>query len=299
MLRDVVIAATPENMAAAHALAAVTGFAAAPIDARRFPDGETRVRANGAAETTILVHALDHPDEKLTPLILAASALRDLGAETIILVAPYLCYMRQDKAFSSGEAVSQRVIAKMLSPWIDGLVTVEPHLHRVKSLDLVFPDIRAVALSASPVLAEMIMARGARDNTLLVGPDEEARAWTQRTAQCANIPYTVLSKVRHGDRTVSVSADDKTRFAGKHVCLLDDVVSSGATLAAACRMVLDSGAASAEALVVHALCSAEDLEALRAAGLDGVRSTDTIAHVTNAGAVAPLIAEALRREFIT
>lgn len=297
MMRDVLIAATPENMAAAHELATVTGFAAAPIETRRFPDGETKVRANGAAQTTILLHALDHPDEKLAPLIFSASALRDLGAGEIILVAPYLCYMRQDKAFASGEAVSQRVFSKMLSPWIDGLVTIEPHLHRVKSLDAVFPDIRAVALSASPVLADMITKGGPPENTLLIGPDEEARAWTERTAQHANVPYTVLSKVRHGDRNVAVTADDKAQFAGKHVCLLDDIVSSGATLAAAGQMVLESGAASVEAVVVHALCSADDLKALHAAGVESVRSTDTIKHVTNAASVTPLIAEALGREF--
>ena len=295
-MNDVIIAATPDNIPAAERLADRMKIDLSPIEASKFPDDELRIRATAAASTTILYHSLDHPNEKLVAVILAASALRDLGAKKIVLVAPYLCYMRQDKAFSRGEAVSQSAIAKLISQWVDHIVTVEPHLHRVKALQTVFPDIMATALSASPLLATMIRECSADKNFILIGPDEEARAWTASTAQEANVPFTVLKKTRHGDRSVTVAHENDLEFQKKRVCFIDDVVSTGATFAAAAKLLREMGATSIEALAVHALCSADDLNRLKGAGVERIRSTDTVPHPTNAACVASLIAEALLRE---
>jgi len=295
-MKNISIAAMPNDFASAQRLASAMSVEFAPIEIRDFPDGETLVRASDAARQTILYCSLNNPNEKLTPLVLAASALRDLGAEEIILVAPYLCYMRQDKAFHRGEAVSQRVIAKLLSSWIDQLVTVEPHLHRVKDLSLVFPDIKSISLSGALLLAELIDRDDAKDDVLLVGPDQEAGAWTKAVAQKAQLPYVVLTKKRLGDRDVSITIPKEATVKGKHIYLVDDVVSTGATLASAATLLREQGAAMIEALTVHALCSSEDLKHLKAAGITRLRSTDTISHETNAISIAPLLADALVRE---
>ncbi len=295
-MKDVLLTAMPHDIGPAERLAATMKTTLAPIQVDVFPDQEVRVRATQSAPKTILYCSLDHPNAKLIKLILAASALRDLRAEKIILVAPYLCYMRQDKAFHKGEAISQQVIAKVLSPWIDHIITIEPHLHRVKNLNAVFPNIKATSLSASTLLASLIDKDGAKENALLVGPDQEARAWTKAVAEKAQIPYIVLTKERLGDRDVRVSLPAGTDLQGKRIYLIDDIVSSGSTLAASARLLKHHSAARIEALSVHALCSDEDLEMIMTAGVSRLRSTDTITHKTNAVSIAPLLSEALFRE---
>jgi ribose-phosphate pyrophosphokinase len=295
-MKNISIAAMPYDIPSAQRLATEMNVEFAPIELRDFPDGETLVRASEAARTTILYCSLNDPNEKLAPLVLAVSALRDLGAEEIILVAPYLCYMRQDKAFHRGEAVSQRVIAKLLSPWIDQLVTVEPHLHRVKDLGSVFPDIKSISLSGALLLAELINRDGAKENMLLVGPDQEAGAWTKAVAERAQLPYVILTKKRLGDRDVSITLPKEVAVRGKHVCLIDDVISTGATLASAAMLLREQGAAMIEALTVHALCSSEGLKQLKAASVARLRSTDTVCHETNAISIAPMLAGAIVQE---
>lgn len=295
-MKDLLIAAMHHDWEAAERLSVEMNVPAAPINLQKFPDSESKVRATSAGRVTILYASLDQPDEKLIPLIFSASALRDLGAEKIILVAPYLCYMRQDKAFHEGEAVSQRVLAKVLSPWIDEIVTIEPHLHRVTELSAAFSDIKATALSAAPLLAALIDHSEGAKNILLVGPDQEARAWTEAVADKAHAPFAIMTKQRRGDRDVDVVFDDAIAVEGREIVLVDDVVSSGATLAAATRVLRRKGAVRIEALAVHALCSNDDLNRLKEAGLYRLRSTDTVPHETNAISVTPLLAEALRKE---
>ena len=85
------------------------------IALHRFPDGELRVTVGAAAATTIIYASLDQPNDKLIALLFAAEALRRGGAKRLVLVAPYLCYMRQDAAFHAGEAISQQVIGALLA----------------------------------------------------------------------------------------------------------------------------------------------------------------------------------------
>ena len=78
-----------------------------------FPDDELRLRlplaeGEAIAEQLVLYRGLDHPNEKLVELLLVAGEARRLGAKRLILVTPYLAYMRQDIAFNPGEVVSQQ-----------------------------------------------------------------------------------------------------------------------------------------------------------------------------------------------
>ena len=95
-------------------LAARLAVPAHEIALHRFPDGELRVTVGPATPTTIVYASLDQPNEKLIALLFAAEALRREGAKRLVLVAPYLCYMRQDAAFRPGEAISQRVIGRLI-----------------------------------------------------------------------------------------------------------------------------------------------------------------------------------------
>lgn len=173
----------PSSAEAAQRLAARLGVGLHEIALHRFPDGELRVTVGPAASTVIVYASLNQPNDKLLALLFASEALRRGGAKRLVLVAPYLCYMRQDAAFHEGEAVSQKVIGRLLASAVDRLITVDAHLHRTKDIYDIFSGIEADNLSAMPAIADGLRASGFDPNTVVVGPDEESQAWVSETSQ--------------------------------------------------------------------------------------------------------------------
>ena len=263
------------------------------IERHRFPDGELKLRLPEALPSRVVIlRTLNDPNEKLVELLLVAQTARTLGARHVTLVAPYLAYMRQDIAFHPGEAISQRIVGKFLASLFDAVVTVDPHLHRVSTLQeaIPVPNANAIVLSGAPLLADLIAAR--RTQPLLVGPDEESAQWVALAASRHGFDYAVCRKVRHGDRAVEVALP-KLAVQGRAVVLLDDVASTGHTVAQATRLLLAAGAASVDVAVTHALFAGDALQVMRDAGVQEVWSTDCIAHPSNAVSMATSIAQAL------
>jgi len=281
----------PEYTDQANRLAGALDSACRIIDIHRFPDGESRVRLPvDLPAHVVLCRSLNQPNEKLVELMLAARAARELGARTLTLAAPYLCYMRQDTAFAPGEAVSQGIIGEWLGGLFDRVVTVDPHLHRTHDLGDVLPGAEAVSLSAAPAMSYYL--RHLPDSPLLIGPDDEARQWVQQIAGLSGVEFAVASKKRSGDRDVEVSLTDHD-CRNRNVVLVDDIISTGETMAAAARLARAEGAAEIHCLVTHALFCEGALELLKAAGAADVISTDSISHSSNRIHLAPLIAEAM------
>jgi len=276
----------------ARALAAALDWGCAIVERHRFPDGETRLRLPPQLPPHVgLMRGLQQPNEKLTELMLAAAGARELGATQLTLVSPYLAYMRQDIAFTPGEVVSQRHLGRLLAAWFDAVVTVDPHLHRVATLDEVVPGRRGIALTAAPLLGAWI-ARQMPD-AMLLGPDEEAGQWVRMAAQAHGLDHAVCHKQRHGDRDVDVALPGLP-VAGRAVVLFDDVASTGRTLVAATRGLLQSGAASVDVAVTHGLFVDDAVAQIRAAGVRHIWSTDCVPHASNVVSVVPLLAQALQ-----
>ena len=287
----------PEERAAAERLASACGMPAAELNSHRFPDQELRLTLPWAEdqplpETLVLYRSLDRPNDKLVELLLIARHAQSLGIPRLLLVAPYLAYMRQDIAFNPGEIVSQRIVGQFLAELFDGVITVDPHLHRISHLSEAIPLADAIALSGAPRLADLIGQR--RQQPLLIGPDAESAQWVELAAARIGCDYAVCSKVRHGDRQVEVSLP-ALDVSGRQVVLMDDVASSGRTLARACEQLLAAGAASVDVAVTHALFAGDALQVIHAAGVGEVWSTDCIAHPSNAIDMSPVLAEALLR----
>ena len=281
-----------DEAALAGRIAAAAGLRCVKIERHRFPDGELRLRLPPELPTdVVLLRGLQQPNEKLTELLLAAGASRAQGVARLTLVAPYLAYMRQDKAFAPGEAVSQRIVGDFLASLFDALVTVDPHLHRVATLAEAVPVADARTVSGAPLLAALVAER--RPGALLLGPDTESAQWVAAAAAAQGFDHAVCAKLRHGDREVDIRLPD-VAVRGRAVVLLDDVASSGRTLARAAELLRAAGAASVDVAVTHALFAGDALATIRAAGVGEVWSTDCIAHPSNAVSVAPVIAAALR-----
>lgn len=285
----------PER-ASAEALASRLGVVCAGIDVHEFPDGEFRVMVAPPAATTILYASLDRPNAKLIALLFAAEALRREGASRLVLVAPYLCYMRQDRAFRPGEAVSQRAVGALLAGQFDRIVTVDAHLHRTPRIADVFPGIESDNLSAMPAIAAALRAEGIDPATLIAGPDQESVAWVRQLADPLGLPFAVARKTRSGDRSVAIVFPDLPPLQGRPVLLVDDLVSSGGTLAACARALTQAGAGRIDAVVTHALYSESAAAAFTQAGIRSIRSTSSVHHPTNAIALDGLLAAALASE---
>lgn len=279
----------------ARELASKLGLDAHAIDVHTFPDGESRVGISGAARTSLIYCPLDRPNARLVDLMLAADALRRAGAQRLVLVAPYLCYMRQDKAFHEGEAVSQQAVARFLSSLFDRVVTVDAHLHRVSSMAGVFPNIEAENLIAATTIARFAAEQGIGGEILVAGPDEEAAQWVGRLATALGAPAITGRKVRHGDREVEIVFPDLD-LDGKSVLIADDIVSSGGTVLSAIAAMKARGAVSVRVAVTHALFDTGVYERMLDAGADTVWSTTSVPHPTNAISLAGLLGEALRNE---
>ena len=292
MNADRVLLGFPECEVAARRVAERAGFDFACVTLHRFPDGESLVRVPSSLPARVaLYRSMDRPNDKLVELMFCASACRELGVETLDLVAPYLCYMRQDSAFSPGEAVSQRIVGGWLGAWFDRVVTVDPHLHRISGLDQVLPGVGTTTLSASTPIARYLSALA--EPLVLLGPDEESAQWVGPIAERAGAPWAVAVKRRAGDRDVAVELPTGFDCRGAHVVLVDDVASTGHTLAAAARCVVDAGARRVSCVVTHPVFCPEAIELLRRSGIGDVWSTDTIEHPSNVVTLADVIAAAL------
>lgn len=271
-------------------LVTAAGLTLAPIERHRFPDGELKLRLpTPVAPHAALLRSLHRPNEKLVELLLAARAARELGARHLTLVAPYLAYMRQDAAFALGEAVSQRIIGRWLADLFDAVITIDPHLHRVGSLKEAVPAGTAIALSAAPLIGGSFSTT----DVLMLGPDAEAEPWVRAAAAVADCDAAVCRKTRRGDRDVEVTLP-AVSYEGRHVVIVDDVASTGHTLAAVARQALARGARRVDVAVTHALLCDDADAVLRSAGVGDLISTDSVPHPSNRISTADLVASALR-----
>lgn len=293
-MRGVVLQSLPAGAADGARLAAKLDLPHHVIDVHRFPDGELRVTVGPATATVILYAPLDHPNDKLVALLFAAEALRRGGAKRLVLVAPYLCYMRQDKAFHPGEAISQTAVGAWLATMVDRVVTVDAHLHRTHDICAVFPGIEAQDLSAMPAIARALS--GIAASTVVVGPDEESQGWVGDLAGRLGLAHAVGRKTRAGDRSVQIAFADPGLFKGRPALLVDDIVSSGETLMVAAQALRAAHASAVEAVITHALFPPDMINEFHRAGIDTVRSTSSVPHPSNAIPLDDVLAAALKKE---
>lgn len=262
---------------------------------RTFPDGETYVRLlnNVAGRRVVFIAALDNPDKRIIRLLLAAGTARDSGAREIGLAVPYLPYMRQDKAFQEGEPVSAAQFAKILCGFFDWIVTIDPHLHRFRTLEEIFGPTPAIAVSAMPALAVWINSEV--HHPLIIGPDIESRQWVHALSKMIGATALVLEKKRTGDRAVSINVPEAGNFADLQPVIVDDIISTGRTMAELISGLLAKGFRAPVCCCVHALFTEEAETQMRDAGAIRVVSCDTVLHLSNKIRIGSLLADGVLR----
>ena len=275
----VVVLPAPGHEVLASRLAHHLGAEPGVVESRRFPDGERYIRlasdVNGAS--VVVAASLKDPDPQLPSLLFIADTARELGAKRVGLAAPYLAYLRQDRRFHDGEAITSRTFAMVLSRAFDWIGTVDPHLHRYPALGEVY-SIPGVVAHAAADLALWI--RTNVEDPIIVGPDSESAQWAEEVARGVGAPVAVLEKLRHGDRNVEISAP-KADLGRRTPVLIDDIISSARTMAEAARVLAREGAAPPICVGVHAVFASGAEEALRSAGVSRVVTCNTIEHPTN------------------
>lgn len=283
-----IVFALPGNESLAESIIADTKAEKGDFTLRQFPDGETYVRVLSDVENkdVIVVCTLDHPDHKLLPLFFLCKLLKDLKTKSICLIAPYLAYMRQDKQFNPGEAVTSDYFAKLLSSFVDKLITIDPHLHRRTSMKEIY-SIPCEVLHASGLISKWV--KNNIPDAILIGPDSESEQWVSEVAKNAGVPFLVLQKIRHGDRDVEVSVPQVEKYKNHTPVLVDDIISTARTMIETVKHLKKAGMKPPVCIGVHGIFAGNAYESLLNAGAWQIITCNTIPHESNGIDVSDLL----------
>ena len=264
---------------------------------KHFPDGELYVRFGKPKElknnvVTLIQTLHPNPSEALAELYFASKTAKELGVAKVIAIVPYLAYMRQDKAFRAGECISSRRMAEIINSCADELITIDPHLHRIKSLNEIF-SIKTTKLTAIEPIANYIKKNF--KNEIIVGPDIESYQWAQTIAEKIKVEATILRKRRWTATKVKIRMPPvlKKEIKNKNVIIIDDVISSGATILEAAKLLKPLKPKSITAIATHGIFAAKALEKLKKEKIN-VITTNTITNPVSRIDVSELIAKALK-----
>ncbi|WP_439882680.1 ribose-phosphate pyrophosphokinase [Pontibacter sp. MBLB2868] len=288
----IILFALPGNETLTRSLAAMLQAEQGEAIIRHFPDGESYVRiiSDVKHKKVILICTLNQPDIKLLPLYFMAGTARELGATHVTLVAPYLAYMRQDKAFHNGEAITSRRFADLISGTFDSLITIDPHLHRFHHMHELYA-IPSSVLHAASTLAEWVKAH--IPLPLLIGPDEESYQWVSEVAGMAAAPFLVLQKTRLGDSEVKVSSPEIRNYPNHTPVLVDDIISTARTMIETVKQLQFITPKPPVCIGVHAVFAAGAFDALKEAGAAQIITCNTIPHPSNSIKLDKLLAGAI------
>lgn len=266
----------------------------ADFELRNFPDGETYFQLISPTKdrSMVVFCSLDRPDKKVLPLLFISETARELGVKKIGLVAPYLGYLRQDKRFNEGEAITSRYFSRLFSGYFDWLVTVDPHLHRISELPQIY-SIPCHVVHAAPEISKWI--RDHVQKPLLIGPDSESLQWVKSIAKNADAPFLICEKERLGDRRVKVTVPLRQLPSDHTPVLVDDIISTGRSMIEALVQIKEFGAAPPVCIGVHAVFSGNAYQELLEAGARQVVTCNTITHPSNVIDLSPLLSGEIRR----
>ncbi len=293
-MKQWLVASGPASLDVAAALAAKLGAKLARVDTTDFPDGESKVRIYEETrnKNVIVVQSLHPPtDRHLLQLLLLAHKLSEDGAD-VSAVIPYLAYARQDREFLKGEVVSLGVLAHLFrSVGIKRVVTVD--IHSAQGLGLF--SIPAYSCSAIPLLAEYVSKNYTLKNPIAVSPDFGSSERVEAFAAVLKSEYVSFKKTRDRLTGEVITEDKNLDIAGRDAVIIDDMISTGTSVAKCAQLLKKDGAKKVIAACAHALLVGAAVEKMKAAGVDELIASNTIPGKYSKVDVAPLIASYFER----
>ncbi|MEM0451222.1 MAG: ribose-phosphate diphosphokinase [Nitrososphaerota archaeon] len=272
---EVTVIGGPASAEQARRLAVELGAEYVPVEHKLFPDGESYLRFVADLKgRCVVVFQGTHPpqDRNLLQLLMISKTARERGASRVLAVVPYLAYARQDREFLQGEVVSIRVVLHaMRCAGVDALLTVNPHSPWA---------LEAGGLESIQVDVTKLLARKAAEShgpfDVVGSPGKKGRSMAEAAAEeIGAVPFHLVSSRDPMTGKVEVRVDGLD-VAGKRVLLIDDIISTGGTMADAVRGLLRSGAREVIVSCVHGLFVGDAVERLLGAGASALISTDTV-----------------------
>lgn len=251
---------------------------------RKFPDGELYMRILddiAGEEVTVIQSTMS--DSDFVALLLLIDACGE--ASKINVVIPYMGYARQDKRFEKGEPISAHAMARAIKA--DNVFTINIHAPSI----LEHFEARATNLDATPMIGKYIKNLKLK-NPLIVAPDDGAIALARNASKDLGIDCDFLEKKRLSGEKVIIQPKN-IPVKGRDVIIIDDIISTGGTMAETIALLKKQGASEVFAACVHPVLSSNAILRLFRAGVKGIIATDTIDKGVSAVSVAPVIAEAI------
>jgi ribose-phosphate pyrophosphokinase len=263
-------------------------------------NGETRVKLeeNVRGSDVFAIQSMSDPvNNHLVELLLIVDALRRASAARITAVIPYFAYAKQEKKTSGREPISAKLVANLLTTaGANRILTVDLHSPAIEG----FFDIPVDHLRAAPILARHINRQGLKD-LVVVSPDAGGVARAEELRGRTGGSLAIISK-RHPGPDVSEALEMVGDVAGKPAVIVDDMISTGGTLALAAGLLRDRGASPIFAAATHGIFAQDGLELIARSPIDKVFVTDSLPlpqdgpkEKIEVVSVAPLLAEATTR----
>ena len=253
------------------------------VNYSRFPDGEHYLRAGDLDEEMIIVGSVVDNDA-LVQLLLLIDAC---DSSKNRLVVPYMAYARQDKRFHPGEPISIRAVAHVFSHGVSDITTINIHDKEVlKYFSAPTKDI-SVARDLGAYIKTMDLK-----NPLILSPDDGALAFAEQVASVGGWDVDHLEKTRLSGVEVKM-APKQLCAKERSVIIVDDIISTGGTIATATGMLYNQGADEVYAACVHGVLTGGAYARLMASGIRDVICSDTVERACSKLSAADRIAHAL------
>ena len=256
---------------------------------KRFPDGELYIRIlDDISEENVIIVQTTYPDPNIIELFLLQDAVKEAGAKKITVIIPYFGYSRQDKKFEDGEPISAKTIANLISLNANEIITIDPHKEHI----LDFFSIPASSCSAVPEIAKFLKKK---DVDMVLAPDKGALGRAKKASNIIGCDFDYIEKIRINGTTVKIKPRNLDAQ-NKNVAIIDDIISTGGTMAKSIKELKDQGAEKIFVSCTHGLFAGDAIKKLNSAGCNEIISTDTIISEFSKVKIVPCILRLLNSE---